>query len=963
MNVASNTAQADLENTAQLIDAQNLTLNASSSDTMTTTSTTGAASTSGVAVSPAVAISIAGNTTTALIGSGSALTLGGTLTATATHTGSTTSTAGGSAAGSSAAIGASVAMTIATDETTANTASSINAGGAISFLANASGTSAASATASATGGKNDDGKNDGKDTNGNNVDSQNTAQRNYANTESNAMPSVGSGNSSGAASTPSASTSDGQVSVAAAVSVNIADSEADATIESGLTITSTSGALTLNATNTTSAASTASGNSSGNDQIGVGAAVALNLASASDEATIQSVAGQPTTISTQGLSINAGMTGTGTPANSFTASATSGGGGKKATVGVAGSVAINIVTDTSQALVETGASVTAGGGNVSLTSMNNAADTATAAPATTSGASSSQVGVGGSLGLSIISDITESEVQDGASLIDAGGVTVTASSPHTITTTAKNGAAGSVAVGAGIAIVIASDETTARIGADAQTLNASGAVTIGASGSFTVVSQADADAADNAGSVGVGATVVVNDVQDSFLADLDRNLTAQGAVSITTGAAASSHASAKASEIGAASTSSKTSGSNGTADQETANQAVFAEAEGGSSSPNVAAPPSSNSQLTSPSSKASSASGGSKGESQVGVAAAVSVNVITTSSVASIDNGLTVTSGGLLTAGTTNQTSANALANGQAATNQDSIGAAVALNVASVTNNAMIGASDIISAHGLNVTALEASGKVNDFTSQGLGVANGKQVGVAGSVGINAIIVNTQASIGAGTKVESFGALAVQSSSDSTLQNIAFTLAVGADTGAGAAVAANVVTDTTLAFLDSGVQANVADGTQITAESSFTPSADSIPSSFGIPDVSGLHPMAFAAGAGAASGGTGVAGSFIVNVFSETTTAYINNNVLLNTLTGTATYPSANPDEGVTVSATDTMTVTNWAGGVGGGLNVGVGAALDVNIVTEDTQAFISDDAIVERGPERRGRVDHERCF
>ncbi len=943
LNVATNTAQAALENTAQLTGAADLTLGASSSDTMTTTSSAGAASTKGVAVSPAVAISIATNTTTAQVGSGSALTLTGTLAATATHTGSTTSTAGGTAAGSTVAVGESVAITIATDQTTATTARNITAGGALSFVATASGTSAASGTASAAGGNNDDGKNDGKDTNGNNVDSQNTAQRNYANTESDSMPSVGAGDSKGAAATPSASTSDGPVSVAAAVSVNIANSAADATIPSGLTIKSTGGGLSLSATNTTSATSTASGNASGTDQVGVGAAVALNLASATDEAMVQAVAGKPTTINTQGVSLNAGMTGTGTPMNSFTASATSGAGGKKATVGVAGSVAINIVNDTNQALIETGASVTAGGGDVSLTSVNNSADTATAVPSTASGPSGTSVGIGASLGLNIISDTTDSELQDGAALTGAGNVTVTASSPHTITTTAKNGAAGSVAVGAGIAIVIASDQTTARIGSDSQTLDASGAVAIGASGSFTVVSDADADAADQGGSVGVGATVVVNDVQDSFLADLDRNVTAQGAVSITATATASAQANAKASENGAPSTSSKTTGSNGTADQETANQAVFALSEGGSNSPSVAAPPSSNSQLTSPSSKASSASGGSKGQSQVGVAAAVSVNVITTSTVASIDDGLTVTSGGLLTAGTTNQASANALANSQAETNQDSIGAAVSLNFANVTNNATIGSSDTISAHGVTVTALETSGKVNDFTSQGLGEGNGKQVGVAGSVGINVITVNTQASIGAGTYVKSFGPLAVESSSANTLQNIAFTLAVGANTGAGAAVAVNVVNDTTVSFIDANVQANVADGTQITATSSFNPSADSIPSSFGIPDISGLHPTAFAAGAGVASGGTGVAGSFIVNVITETTTAYINNNVSLNTLTGTATYPTANSDQGVTVSASDTMMITDWAGGVGGGTNVGVGAALDVNIVTEVTQAFISD--------------------
>ena len=89
-------------------------------------------------------------------------------------------------------------------------------------------------------------------------------------------------------------------------------------------------------------------------------------------------------------------------------------------------------------------------------------------------------------------------------------------------------------------------------------------------------------------------------------------------------------------------------GSNGTADQETANQSSFADDRRRLEfAQRRRAPPSSNSQLTSPSSKATSESGGSNGQSQVGIAAAVSVNVLTTSTVASIDNGLTVTSGRL----------------------------------------------------------------------------------------------------------------------------------------------------------------------------------------------------------------------------------------------------------------------------------------------------------------------------
>jgi hypothetical protein len=961
LNIVTNTTLAALANNVSMTGAGALALSATSTDTMTTTATTGAASTGGVAVSAAVSISIANTTTTAQVGSNDTTGTGtlsvGSVSATATHTGSTTSTAGGTAAGSSAGIGASVAINIPTDQTTATTLSSLTATGPLSFTATASGTSGAVTTASASGGPSDDGNNDGKDTSGNSVDSNNSKQRSYANSEGD---SAGAGDSKSDGSTPSASTSDGDVSVAAAVSVNIADSEADATIPSGLSITSTGGALTVGASNTTTATSTASGDASGKVQVGVGAAVALNLVKASDEATIEATTLQPTTINTKGVTVQAGMTGTGTPVNAISASATSGAGGTK--VGVAGSVAINIVNDTSQALIETGASVAAGGGDVALTSLNNATDTASAVPATDSGASGGKVGIGASLALNIISDTTQSEIQDGAALTGAGGVTVTASSPHTITTTAKNGAAGSVAVGAGIAIVIASDQTTARIGSDTQTLNASGGLTIAASGSFTVVSEADAKAADNGGSVGIGATVVVNVAQDSFLADLDRNVSAGGAVSITDAATASGQATAIASENGAPSTGTdSSSGSNGTADKETQNQSTFAHDEGGSDSPDVAAPPTSNSELSSPSSSASGESGGSSGESKVGIAAAVSVNVLTTSTVAEIDNGLTVTAGGALTVGTTNQTSALALADGRATSNQNSIGAAVSLNVANVTNNATIGSSDTISAHGVNITALMTSGAVNDFSTQGLGVAIGSQVGVAGSVGINVITINTQASIGAGTAVKSFGGLSVQAANDETLQNIAFTLAVGEDAGVGAAVNVDVLNNTTLAFLDSNVQANVADLTQITAESSVKPSTDPIPNSSSdtfIPNsssesvlvsaLSSLHPTAFSAGAGASSGGAGVAGSFIVNVINQTTHAYINNGASINTLVGTAGYPIANADEGVTVSATETMNIVDWAGAVGGGDDAGIGAALDVDIVTEDAQAYIAPNATVD---------------
>ena len=56
-------------------------------------------------------------------------------------------------------------------------------------------------------------------------------------------------------------------------------------------------------------------------------------------------------------------------------------------------------------------------------------------------------------------------------------------------------------------------------------------------------------------------------------------------------------------------------------------------------------------------------------------------------------------------------------------------------------------------------------------------------------------------------------------------------MAGGKNNAAGGAVNVNVITNPTNAFLDSNVQANVADATQITAESSLTPSQDPIPNS------------------------------------------------------------------------------------------------------------------------------------
>jgi hypothetical protein len=1183
LNIDSNTTLAELQNSAQLTGADNLAFTAGSSDTVATNAVFGSSGGLG-SIDPSAAITVVTNTTDAQVGtpdpSNAPLVVGGALSATATHAALTSTAAGASSgSGSGFAVGVAIALAFATDQTTATTGRSIDAkGGGVTFEADGSAASLVSSIASASGGptnaaeaaKPSPGKVDtseegpGSDTSDpNSVDGQNAQQRNFADSESGTLTdsngnAVSPGNTKNDAKTPAASTSDGSVTVAAAVAVNIVSSTAVATVPAGLTITA-AGPLSVTATNDTGNAANpmylagtpgasnttpnfgdspavigdtanAWGTAGGTSTVGVGAAIALNLVNTSTEATIQAA-----TTASDGVTVNAGMMGT-SPMNLFGATATSGAGASD--IGVAGAVAINIVNNTSQALIETGAAVSMGGGDVSVTSLNNESTTTFAVPV--SAATGGRLGIGASLALNIITDTTQSEVQDNAALTDAGNATVTAGSSHTINTWAQNGGAGKVALGAGIAILLANAPTTASVGADTQTLTASGNLTIGASGSFLVTSVAAA-ATNPSGILGLGASVVVNLAQDSFKAELHRNVNAGGAVSVTASpATASSQATAIASVEGAPASSpssgqGSSTGSGGTADQETQNQSTFAKIEGGSDLPSVPALPTANSELTggasSPASDAKSDSGGDDGATAVGIAASVAVNVLTTSTVALIDNSLTVTAGGALTVGTVNQSSALALADSRATKNLESIGAAVSLNVATVTNKATIGTGDTISADGVNVTALMAtdtSGAVtpNDVSTQAIGVAVGMQAGVAGSAGINVINLTTEASIGAGCVVTSSGGLTVQSANDETLQNIAYTGAEGGEAGVGAAISVNVLTNSTTAFLDTNVQANVGGQTQVTAESSLTPSTDLVPNSpadavvatgsavtaktipgvsvyelnninasvIGIataplptglmitpvpllpgpgipagtaivendsktgtvllvlgssvvtsdalalldpldppeigdtvtgpgiapgttlkgfkltlaggmmftlslpviasgsasitlshlaisdladpardltsttplsliaaptsPDdiveagifaaIAKLAPTSFASGYGLSSGGAGIAGSFIINVIKQATQAYIGSRDLINTRVNLAGYPTAGDDEGVNVSASEMMNLGDWAGAIGQGDNVGFGAALDVNVVSEDDEAYIASSATVD---------------
>src|SRR5262249_23746177 len=142
---------------------------------------------------------------------------------------------------------------------------------------------------------------------------------------------------------------------------------------------------------------------------------------------------------------------------------------------VAGSLAINLVSNTTQALIQPGATVDAGGGDVVISAANDAAETASALPAEGSETSSGKVGIGASLALSIATNTTQAEHGNAGQLAGANDLTLSAESDDTTAVEATAGAKGGIAVSPAVALAIANNTTTARLGTGS-TLDLGGAL-------------------------------------------------------------------------------------------------------------------------------------------------------------------------------------------------------------------------------------------------------------------------------------------------------------------------------------------------------------------------------------------------------------------------------------------------------------------------------------------------------
>ncbi|QCB46258.1 leukotoxin LktA family filamentous adhesin [Hydrogenophaga sp. PAMC20947] len=840
VNVAVNATVAEVADKAILAGGANLGLNAKSTHTMSTTVTGGAAGAK-IAVTPVVAVSVGDNTTVARLGeSTTALNLSGAYSSTADQSSSQTTVATGQTQGNKVSVGASLALGIADDTVLASVERDITATTGVGVNAKSVSKSDTSATASVKGGKKADAdgkavKEDG--TPGKSVDEQVGAQGDSAKTTGKktagkagpATTTAGGASANDKLDTPTdapkGETSEGGVSVAAAVGVNSASSTTTASIGTGRAINSTGGALSVTSTAETDASAKADGSQTdaGGTNVGVGAAVAVNAVTASNVATLSDNA----TVDTAGLTVKAGMDGT--AKNDFVADAKSGAGAGN--VGVAGSLAINTVVNTTVANLQgdtdlggTGASVNANGGNILIEAENASTSTVTSGADVKGTGGTAKVGVGASVGVNVVANKTVAEVADKALLTGGADLGLNATADHTMSTNVTGGASGAkIAVTPVVAVSIGDNTTIARLGASITGVDISGAYSSAAdqSSSQTTVATGQTQGSD----VSVGASLALGIADDTVLASVERDITATTGVGVNAKSVSKSDTSATASVKGGkkADADGKAVKEDGTpgksVDEQVTAQGDSAKDTGKKTADKApTAPSTTGGTASSKLDKTTNPTNAPKGETSEGgvsVAAAVGINSASSDTTASIGKGLNISStGGALSVTSTAETDAKAKADGSqtdAGGTDVGIGAAVAVNAATATNTAIVSDNAQVSTKGLTIKAGMDGAAKNDFAAEATSGAGAGDVGVAGSLGLNIVKNTTSATLEGDTDSSTVGASVNAGAGDVLIEanNASTSLAkatadvkgtgAAAKVGVGASVAVNVVANKTIA--------------------------------------------------------------------------------------------------------------------------------------------------------------------
>lgn len=1018
-NVAVNTTRAEVEDGAKLSNANGLDLNAEAKHTVTTT-VKGGASGAKVSVTPVAAVTVGVNTTVARMGAGTALGLTGAYSSKAKQTSSVTSSATGTTQGDNAAIGASLALNTAVDTVTASLERDVTntgAGNGVSVKADSTTSSSATATASVTGGHKADTATDKPNTGDaakdKTVDEQVTAQGDAAKKTAEKVPAsdkasaaktsekgsklnqaaatknttnLGNAGKGSSAAPKAESTEGGGVSVAAAVGVNVGVATSKASIAPGKSVTS-EGVLTVESRAQADAASKADGSTvdAAKTNVGVGAAVSLNVGIATNQA----IVGAGSHVKAQGMTVQSLMQDT--QKNDFSANAKSGAGASQ--VGVAGALAVNVVVNTSEALVEgeSGTTVDADDGDVAIKAASDSASTVTSGATVTGTDQNAKVGVGASIGVNVVVNTTKAEVEDGATLADAGKLTLEADAGHTLSTTVTGGAAGAkVSITPVAAVAVGVNTTQARLGTAATGSDLTGALKVHAAQTDTVTTKATGSAT---GDVAVGASLAAAVVLDKATASVERDITSSSAMTLEATSTSSLTTTATAGAKGAKAAAKKP-GTNeeapekGTTVDEQKDNQLKAAAGKNTATANVdvaektktaksETPAVNKDQNVDKNNPGANKESGKK----VSVAAAIGVGVAENQAIATLGAGRTVHTTGDLGIQATTHTNYTTKANGEAVSDNVGVAAAVALTATMNKTQASIGAGTNVAEAGKVSVAAKANqnldtGFIADKAAEAVSGASGGDIAVAGALAVVANDNETRASIdeGAtlGSATDSVGDVTVTADEASRLsaQARAGALSKGSESKAGVGASFAVLLSNNRTTAAVGYGASAPKPTTIVYANSLTVTATKhavVPTSFqDIFDIfkdtkskdyllnlvdpstylSQVNYYTEAVAGAAAKGDAAVSGAFSVNVFGNTTEAYLQK---ANVVTDGA--QSTGEKLGVEVASRSEVDALSMAGAVAGAKKAGVGISntdiidLDQVVATVDGASKVTSSA------------------
>jgi hypothetical protein len=324
-------------------------------------------------------------------------------------------------------------------------------------------------------------------------------------------------------------------------------------------------------------------------------------------------------------------------------------------------------------------------------------------------------------------------------------------------------------------------------------------------------------------------------------------------------------------------------------------------------------------------------------DSGVGVSGDASLNEVVHDTADAIVNEKQATGGAAnitaanVTVTAENQTVAAALAGAVAvaagATDETGLAGSFTQNTLIGETKAYISGAVIQDAGALTVEA-KRGGYIGSLTAGAAAAAGTDSGGSAGSFSVNIITDQVDAYL-VNDNVQLGGDLEVQATDASLIVSVAGGVGYGGKAGRGLAVAVNVVTNTTTAYIDTTTINQTGGGLDVTA-SNDNPTTDA-------------RIVALTGTVGAASQGNGSAGMIGVNVIHDTTDAHLSNSTYTNTNIDSTT-------NGATVQAEDHSWIVSLGFAVGVGQNNGVGGAISVNVITDPVLAHLDNTKFTTNG-------------